>query len=184
MKTVVLLLLCCLPACGQNPDTIKYAPRQVLLVDPTPGTEAVLPMIVTTDGAQRLEFVPTHQIKEFLDKGARPVTLGDILALLGGATEKVNQLQAENEKLWKVAMKSGSVVVEAPPSAPQPDIAAIQREEKNARRQQLLQTWMMLQGMNRPQPYQVPMPVNPNANRVQTNCTTYRLGDMTHTSCN
>jgi hypothetical protein len=37
---------------------------------------------------------------------------------------------------------------------------------------------------NRIQPYQLPMPVNPNANRVQANCTTYRLGNITHTNCN
>ena len=97
MKTLVLLLLCCLPAYAQSPDAIKYAPRQLLLVDPTPGTEAVLPMLVATDGVQHLEFIPVHQIKETLDKGGRPVTLGDVLSLLGAATEKVNNLQAEND---------------------------------------------------------------------------------------
>ena len=59
--------------------------------------------------------------------------------------------------------------------------------EKAARRQQMIQTWMMLQNMNRPQPYQlpmpVPMPVNPNANRLQTNCTTNRIGDTSYTDC-
>jgi hypothetical protein len=169
MKTAVLLLLCCLSAFAQSPDTIKYAPRQLLLVDPTPCTEAVLPMLVTTGGTQHLEFVPVHQIKEFLDKGGRPVTLSDILSILGVATEKVNQLQAENDRLWKVAMKDAPksetvIVQEAAPSAPsQAQIAAQQQAEANARRQQILQMWMTLQNANRTQ----------NLNVNVTNCTRY-----------
>jgi hypothetical protein len=186
MKTAAMLLLCCLPAYTQSPDAIKYAPRQLLLVDPTPGTEAVLPMLVAADGAQRLEFIPVHQIKETIDKGGRPVTLGDVLSLLGAATEKVNNLQAENDKLWKVAMKDAqTVVVQQSPSA-QDQFAAQQAaaaEAANARHQRALQMWMVLNS-NRPQPYQLPMPTNPNANRLQTACTTYKLGDMTHTTCN
>jgi hypothetical protein len=79
----VVLLLCCLPAFAQSPDAIKYAPRQVLLVDPTPGTEAVLPVMFLTDGKQRLEFVPVHGIKEALERGGHPIALADILSALG-----------------------------------------------------------------------------------------------------
>lgn len=184
----ITLLLCCLPACAQNPDTTKYAPRQLLLVDPTPGTEAVLPMLVTVDGAQRLEFVPVHQIKESIDKGGRPVTLADILSILGAATEKVSQLQAENDRLWKVAMKDApkpeTVIVQQPTqTGPSPaEIASQQQVEANARRQQALQTWMMMQGRN--QPYQLPMPVNPNANRLHTNCIANAVGNSVYTNCN
>ena len=127
-------------------------------------------MLVTTDGTQHLEFVPVNQIKEFIDKGGRPVTLGDVLSLLGAATEKVNNLQAENDKLWKVAMKDAqTVVVQQSPSA-QDQFAAQQAaaaEAANARHQRALQMWMILNS-NRPQTYQLPMPTNPNANRVQT----------------
>src|SRR5690348_14269720 len=63
MKTLLVLLLCCLSSVAQNSDAIKYAPRQILHVDPTPGTEAVLPMMFLTEGKQHLEFVPVHQIK-------------------------------------------------------------------------------------------------------------------------
>ena len=66
----------------------------------------------------------------------------------------------------------------------QAHIAAQQKADAYARRQQKLQMWLMLQGSNRSQPYQLPAPTNPNANRVQTTCTTYQLGDMTHTNCN
>ncbi len=62
--------------------------------------------------------------------------------------------------------------------------AAQRKVEANVRRQQTLQMWLMLQTSNRQQSYQLPMPINRNANRLQTNCTTYKLGDMTHITCN
>jgi len=186
MKTAALLLLCCLPAYTQSPDAIKYAPRQILLIDPTPGTEGVAPMMFLVDGKTHLEFVPIHNVREALERGGHPIVLADITSALGEATEKINQLQAENDKLWRVAMKdSQTVVVQQSPSA-QDQLAAQQAaaaEAANAKRQRALQMWMVLNS-NRPQPYQLPMPTNPNANRVQTTCTTYKLGDMTHTSCN
>lgn len=163
------LILCLLSSCafGQNPDTAKYATRQILLVDATPGAEGVLPMIVTTDGKSQLEFVPVHLIKEFLDKGAHPVTLGDFLSLLGAANQKVAQLQAENDRLWKVAMKDipkpQTVVVQQPATQPigpsEAEIEAQRQAEANARRQQAIQTWMMMQNRNQ------------NINVNVTNCT-------------
>jgi hypothetical protein len=123
-----------------------------------------------------------------MENGGHPLVLADILTALGEATEKINHLQGENDKLWNVALKeapkSEIVVVQQPAQAApsQAEIVANQKAEANARRQQMLLTWMAMQRSNRP--YQLPMPANPNANRLQTNCTTYRLGDMTHTSCN
>ena len=183
---ILAVLLLCIPLCAQNPDAAKYAPRAVLLLDATPGVEAVMPMVFSENGQQHLEFIPASKIKESMDKGGKPIRMGDVTAALNEATQRINQLQAENDKLWKVAMKSESIVIQpAPPPRPtQAEIAAQQQAEVNARRQRMLQTWMMLQGMNRPtQPYQLPVPVNPNASRLQTDCTTYRLGDMTHTEC-
>jgi ABC-type nitrate/sulfonate/bicarbonate transport system substrate-binding protein len=146
-------------------------------------------MMFVVDGKQHLEFVPTHDIKASMERGGHPVSLADILAALGEATEKINQLQAENDRLWKIAMKDPSTVVvqqqtPAKVGPTQAQIAAQQKAEAYARRQQTLQMWLMLQGANHSQPYQLPTPVNPNANRLQTTCTTYRLGDMTHTNCN
>jgi hypothetical protein len=34
-----------------------------------------------------------------------------------------------------------------------------------------------------PQPYQLPPPVNPNANRLKTNCTEQTVGNTTYTRC-
>jgi hypothetical protein len=175
------------PAPPPSFEAAKYASRPILLLDATPGVEAVMPMIVTADGQQHLEFVPAPKIKESIDKGGHPVTLADVMSLLGAANQKVNELQVENDKLWKVAAKDGPkseivIVPQAAPAGPSEAELANQRNaEANARRQMAIQ---ILLGMNRSQPYQLPMPVNPNANRFQTNCTTYRLGDITHTTCN
>ena len=194
LSRLALLMLCCLSAVviAQSPEALKYAPRTIVLVSPELGTEGIVMMLLTTDGQQRLEFVPTSQIKDAQTKGGQPIRLGDVLSLLGGNTETINKLQAENarlqaenDKLWKVAMKSEAVVVQSspPPEPSQAEIAAQQQSEANTRRQQALQMWMVLQGHPQSRPYQLPMPVNPNANRLQTNCTTYRLGDITHTTC-
>lgn len=193
---VLLLLSTAAFATAQNPDVAKYASRQILLVSPTLGTEGILPVLVPTDGQQRLEFIPTSQIKEVMAKGAQPIRLGDIISLLGASTETINKLQAENKKLqdendrlWKIAMKDAprpqTIVIQPPTqTGPSPaDIAAQQQAEANARRQQALQVLMMMQS-NRPQPYQLPMPVNPNAGRMRTNCTSSRLGNSTYTNCN
>ena len=76
----------------------------------------------------------------------------------------------------------------APPSPSPLELAAAERNAQIAARQQMIQNWLMLQNMNRPQPYQIPMPmpmpVNQNAGRVQTDCTTMHVGNMSYTNCN
>jgi hypothetical protein len=86
-------------AIAQSPDALKYAPRAIALVSGESGVENVMPLVLTTDGVQQLEFVPASRIKEFMDHGAQPIRMGDILAALSEATEKINRLQAENDKL-------------------------------------------------------------------------------------
>lgn len=169
-------------AIAQSPEALKYAPRTIMLVSAESGTEGIVPMVFFTDGKQRLEYVPTSQIKDSLEKGGRPIRLGDLLSVLGEATESINKLQAENarlqtenDKLWKVAMKDvpkqepPTVIVQQP--APQ---------QPNA-----LERYVLLRSLLPPaQPYQLPMPVNPNVNRFQTNCTTTRMGTVATTKCN
>ena len=162
---------------AQSPEAMKYAPRPILLMDPQPNGVGVMPMAFTTDGQRHLEFIPIPQIKESMDKGGQPIRLGDVLAALVEATETINRLQAENsrlqaenDKLWKVAMKDApqqqppTVVVQQPvPQQPSP-----------------LERYMLLRSFlpQAPayQPYRLPMPINPNANRLQTNCTTQTNG--------
>jgi len=171
VKTFAICLFSlCVSALAQSPDSMKYAPYPILLLSGNNSVESVMPMVFTVDGQQHLEFVPSSKIKESMDKGGHPVTLADVLSALGAATEKVNELQAENDRLWKVAMKDAprpeTVIVQqpAPTSAPsQADLAAQQQAEANARRQQAIQTWLMLQNMNRQQ----------NVNINVRNCTAY-----------
>ncbi len=173
-------ILCCVllltsPAVAQSPDAVKYAPRPILLLSGENNVEAVMPMIFSANGQQHLEFVLASQIKESMDKGGQPIRLGDVLSALGEATEKINQLQAENEKLWKVAMKD----------APQQEPPTVIVQQQAPQRPNPLERYMLLRTLLAPaQPYQVPLPVNPNANRLKTNCTTRMIGDTSYTDCN
>jgi hypothetical protein len=138
-------------------------------------------MLVSTDGQRRLEFVPTSQIKDSIAKGGQPIRLGDLLSVLTGATETINRLQAENarlqaenEKLWKVAMKDA-------PQPPQPTVVVQQAPPQ----QSPLERYLLLRSLlPTVQPYRLPQPINPNANRLQTNCVTTHLGDTSTTNCN
>lgn len=168
------LLLSCI-AVAQSPDALKYAPRPILLLSGENNVEAVMPMIFAADDRQHLEFVPASKIKESIDNGGQPIRLGDVLSALGEATETINRLQTENDKLWKVAMKEATktVVVQPPPPQPQP-----------ARNDALMKYLLLRSLFPQSQPYQLPMPVNPNADRLKTTCTTYTIGGMTRTECN
>jgi hypothetical protein len=168
-------------ATAQSPDAVKYAPRPILLLSGENNAEAVMPMVFTTNGQQHLEYIPASQIKESMEKGGQPIRQGDVLAALVEATETINRLQAENnrlqaenDKLWKVAMKDApeaqrpTVIVQQPaPQSPNP-----------------LDRYILLRSLIQPaRPYQLPMPVNPNANRLQTNCTTQIVGNTSSTDC-
>ena len=172
-------------ACAQSPDAVKYAPWQLLLVTSELGTEAVLPMVFTTDGQQRLEFVPVSQIKQSVEKGGQPIRLGDVLSALSGATESINKLQqenarlqAENEKLWKVAMKDA-------PAQPPPTVVV---QQSAPPRPSPFEKYLLLRSLVQPvQPYRLPAPVQPipmtNPNRLQTNCMSQTIGGLTSTDC-
>lgn len=82
-----------------------------------------MPMVFVVNGQSHLEFIPGPQIKDSMAKGGQPIRLGDVLSALGEATQTINKLQAENaelraenEKLWKVALKNNPQQVEPPPT--------------------------------------------------------------------
>lgn len=140
------------PAITQKPE--DYAPRALLLIDARPGTEAVMPMIFTEGGKQQIEFIAGSKIKESMDKGGRPIRLGDVLVLLGQQTQKITQLQEENAKLWQAVTngnpRTQTVVVQPVQTGPSPEELAEQRreadmEDANARRQQMIQAWRIMQ---------------------------------------
>jgi hypothetical protein len=155
-----------------------------MLVSPTLGGGAVALM---HNPKNELEFVDVNKIKDAFAAGylpVRAVELGEFIATL---KEDNARLTAENARLQGQPVNQ-VVTSPAPPTPSRSDIEAQQRAQieaqKAARRQQLIQSWMMLQNMNRPQPYPLPMPINPNANRLQTNCTANTIGTTTYTNCN
>lgn len=183
MKAALLsaLLVISATAVAQSPEALKYAPRPLLLMGNNATEEGVMPMLLTTDGVQHLEFVPISRIKEFVDHGGMPIRLGDVLSALGEATQNINKLQednarlqAENEKLWKVAMKE----------TPRPQPPTVVVRQLSPAQPSPLEKYMLLRSLLQPsQPYQLPMPLNPNANRLKTNCTSNAVGTTTYTDC-
>lgn len=188
MKTAMVaicLMMGCVPAMAQSPEASQYLTRPLLLLSGQKGVEAVMPMLFTVNGKQQITYVLGSKIKESIDNGGKPIRLGDVLNLLGEQSQSITKLQAENaalqaenEKLWKVVTKDHpqqqppTVVVQQPPPPPQPSPAEIeaQREqqieaEKAARRQQMIQAWIMLQNANRP--------TTQNLNVTVSNCTRY-----------
>jgi len=166
----------------QQPTT--YPNYSIMLVSPTGGA-----VVLMHNPKGALEYVDVNTTKQAFAAGYVPARVSEIAELIGSLKEEIDRLTAENKGL-----RTEQVKMQPPPQMnafpTQAQIEAQQRAqaeaERAARRQQLLQTWMMLQNMNRQQtqPYQLPMPVNPNTNRLQTNCTTTHVGDTAYTNCN
>ena len=182
MKALLSLFLLgfALPALAQTqpdaPQQPSYANFSIMLANPMAGGSAVVLMHNPQNG---LEFVPVDNIKTAMDGGYVAVRAAELGELISALKEENARLTAENAQL-KSGSSSGpsaaDVLAQANARVAAADV------QKAARRQQLLQNWLMLQGINRP--YQLPMPVNPNANRLKTNCTSTQLGNTTNTSCN
>ena len=198
MKPLVLsVCLLCVPALGQTslpaplqpastdvpPQPANYANYSLMLINPVPNGGAV---VLMHDTKNQLEFVPTNSIRQALDMGFVAVRAAELDELIGALREENARLTAENLR-FETNRPAQVSAPAAPPVTPsyQSMVEAQQRAEREARRQRLIQAWMGLQRMNQPvQPYRIPMPVNPNANRLQTNCTTTQFGNTSTTNCN
>jgi hypothetical protein len=185
MKFASLWALLCfsIAANAQNADPVQtspppsYANYSLMLVSPANGNGVVL----MHNPKNELEFVDTSRTKEALSAGYVPVRAVELAELIDTLRQENAELSAENTRLRNLqAQQDTAVVSSAPPPA---DPQAIERSQREARRQQLIQAWLMLQ-MNKPAPYQIPMPVNPNAGRLQTHCTTTNLAGTATTDCN
>ncbi len=171
MKALLPLLLLgfTLPALTQTQSepaqSPSYANFSIMLVNPTAGGSAVVLMHNPQNG---LEFVPVNNTKTAMDGGyvaVRAAELGDLISAL---KEENARLTAENAQLKSESVKQAGPVVSSDPSAADVLAQANARvaaadAQKVARRQQLLQNWMMLQGINRTQ----------NLNVNVTDCTRY-----------
>jgi hypothetical protein len=188
MKAAALFacLVCCLPVFAQNENPQasqppSYANYSIMLVNPAMGGGAV---VLMHNPKNELEFVPVNNTKEALSKGyvaVRAVELGEFISTL---KEENARLTEENARLQSGSKQVSAVTGSSPSQAEIDAQRRAQAASQSARHQQMIQTWIMLQGLNRPQPYQLPMPVNPNANHFQTNCTTMHNGNTSTTTCN
>jgi hypothetical protein len=136
-----------------------------------------------------LELVSVKSVKTSMDAGYVPVRAAELNNLIQSLAEANARLTAENAKL------QSSQTVATPQAPPAPSYVPTQAEieaqrkaeeraEKRARQQQLLQNWMMLQNMNRPQPYQLQMPQFPRpVPNNNINCTSTTIGNQTQTNC-
>jgi len=186
LKTLVLLVgLAGCAAGAQTPEPPQAAPQppnysnfSILLVNPAGGA-----VVLMHNPKNELEYVDVAKSKEAFAAGYVPLRTAEISELIMGLDAEVIRLRAEIERLKQAqAQMSGQPVYAQAPSPV--DVAAQQRNqaaaERAERRQQLLQAWIMLQSMNRSQPYQLPMP---GAGRLKANCTTNTIGGTSYTNC-
>lgn len=159
----------------QAPSEIQnYAPYSIALLPTAPGGEVVLPFLTTEN---KVAFFPVSQVQQASKEKrllGRPISYGEVIALIGELQIEVNRLKEENEKLWAAVGKSSppqTVVVQTPLTP-----AQTQRPNNDALTKYLL----LRQLFPSAQPYQLPKPMPPN-NGV--NCTTTYVGTTAYTNC-
>jgi hypothetical protein len=137
-----------------------------MLVNPVANAGAVVLMHTPKNS---LEYVDVKQIQAALNSGYVPVRSAEIIDAINYLHAENDRLTAENARLKGSPATPAPVVIIAPqaqPDAPsQAQIEAEQRAEAAARRQQIIQSFMMMQNANRPQ--------TQNLNVSVTDCTRY-----------
>ncbi|QNI31974.1 hypothetical protein H7849_23660 [Alloacidobacterium dinghuense] len=121
---------------AQTPQPPSYANYSIMLVNPAPGGGAV---VLMHNPSNSLEYVPVGDTRDALAKGYVAVRAVELDELIGALREENTRLVVENNRLQNASRS-------AVPS--QADLAAQQNAFK---RQQMIQTWLTLQNMNRPQ---------------------------------
>jgi len=152
----------------------NYAPYSIALVPAVPGGEVVLPFLTTEN---KVEFFPLTQIQQASKEKrllGRPISYGEVVALIGQLQIEVNRLKEENDKLWAAVGKPAApqtVVVQTP---------ATTTQSQHPNSDALAKYLLLRQLFPSAQPYQIPKPVAPN-NGV--NCTTTYVGTTAYTNC-
>jgi hypothetical protein len=172
---LLILLISTAAFSQQAPNEVQnYAPYSIALVPAVPGGEVVLPFL-TTDN--KLAFFPVSQVQQASKEKkllGRPISYGELIALIGELQIEVNRLKQENEKLWAVVGKSSTpqtIVVRTPPAP-----AQTTRPNNDV----VMKYLLLRQLFPSAQPNQLPMPTPPN-NGV--NCTTTYIGSTAYTNC-
>lgn len=164
-------------------DLSSYLSYAITLAS-SDGKDFVIPLEFTVNGQERIHIISPDQIAEYQQKGGKFISLAELLSVINQQIQTINKLQGENaslhelnEKLWKVAMKDT-------PGAANPPTVVVQQPIQQ--QPSALEKYMLLRAMFPPaKPYQLPPPVNPNANQIQlqTNCTTLHSGNAAYTNC-
>lgn len=154
------------PPAAQTPQPPNYANYTIMLVSPAANAGAVVLMHTPNNS---LQYVDVKQIQAALNNGYVPLRSAEIIDAINYLHAENDRLAAENARLKGLPAATAPVVVIAPqaqPAAPsQAQIEAQQRAEAAARRQQIIQSFMMMQNANRPQ--------TQNLNVNVTDCTRY-----------
>lgn len=152
------------PPAAETQQPPSYANYSIMLVGPPGGTAVVL----MHNPKNELEFVEVNKTQQALSAGYVAVRAAELGEFIGFLKEEVARLTVENTRLQTEQTKQ--VVTAQTPYAPsQADVEAQRRAQaqadKDARRRQMIQTWLMLQNMNRPQ--------TQNLNITVSDCTRY-----------
>ena len=142
----------------------SYAPYSIALLPTAPGGEVVLPFVTTDNKVVFFRVAEVQKASQEKRLLGRPISYGELIALIGELQIKVNQLKEENEKLWAVVGKPSlpQTIVVQTPSAPEQATAearaAAAQADAQRRDQQRRQALLMfLMGQ---QPQRVNMNVN------------------------
>lgn len=140
------------PAAARSPQPPSYANYTIMLVSPVTNGGGVVLMHTPKNS---IEYVDLRQIQAALNNGYVPVRSAEIIDAINYLHAENDRLTAENARLKGSPATPAPVVVIAPqpqPDAPsQAQIEAEQRAQAAARRQQIIQSFIMMQNANRPQ---------------------------------
>lgn len=141
------------PPAPQSQQPPNYANYSIMLVNPAGGSAVVL----MYNPKNQLEFIAADKTGEAFAAGYVPVRAAEIAETIGTLREENARLAEENAQLRNIQAKQDSaavastsspaasaqllVVQPVSPAPSQSDVAA----QEAARRQQIIQTWLMLQ---------------------------------------
>jgi hypothetical protein len=139
------------PPAAQAQQPPSYANYSIMLVGPPGGIAVVL----MHNPKNELEFVEVNNTKQALSAGYVPVRAAELGEFISALKEENSRLAAENTRLQQ---SEQAKEVTAAPTSSTPSQAELEAQrpakieaQKAARRRQMIQTWMMLQNMNRSQ---------------------------------
>jgi len=152
--TYLCAALLCASALAQTEtkpsESPSYSNYSIMLVNPVPSGGAVVLMHNPKNG---IEFIPVNNTKSALDAGYVAVRAAELAEFISALKEENARLTAENVRLLSESPKESTATQSQADLVYQQRVRAAQQAaaEKAAKREQMIQTWLMLQNMNRSQ---------------------------------